>query len=371
MKIVIASGIFVPELGGPATYAPKLAQEFLALGHQVKVLSYSDQSHYDIDRNFSYPVVRIKRSNKILNYIKYFLALVKNAKDADVIYAFDHLSAGLPAALFCQLFSKKLYIRVGGDFIWERYLENNGEALTLREFYDKGVYKSDSRFKIIKYVFSKATGIIFTTKFQRDIFEKYYNLDSKNLFIINNPIDKSQAVFREDISKDIIFAGRFINKNNILNLIKAFKNLVDDSYNLILIGEGPLQKQMEYVIAKSNLSNVKIFPKLSREELKQKIANAYMLVWPSLTDISPNSMLEALSIGVPIVSSREIGFDWLKDKIKTFNPKDVEDITNTIASLLDTNIYQDYQSSLSNIDYSYNYNQAAKDTINIFTNVSY
>lgn len=368
MKIVIASGIFIPELGGPATYAAKIADGFLALGHQVKIVSYSDQSSYDMDKNLTYPIFRVKRSNKVLNYLNYFRVLRQVVKDADVIYSFDHFSAGIPAALLANIYKKHFYIRVGGDFIWERYLDLHDEVVTLKDFYESNLHlKAErNRFKIICWVFRQATGIIFTTKFQLEIFKKYYNLQIDKLFVINNPIDQRSQMVRSLVNKEIIMAGRFINKNNILNLIRAFKSIADPSYKLVLIGEGPIRNKMEILIEELNLAGrVFIEPKLSGNDLIKRLAVAYLAIWPSLTDISPNSMLEALSVNVPVISSTEIGFEWVKGKIKTFDPRNVIDIGQTINSLLDKQEYTNYQKIINSIDYNYDYDQAAKDTINI------
>ncbi|MFA6308012.1 MAG: glycosyltransferase family 4 protein [Patescibacteria group bacterium] len=368
MRIVIATGIFIPELGGPATYAAKIADSFLALGHQVKIVSYSDQSSYDLDKNLAYPIFRVKRSNKLLNYLNYFKVLRQVAKDADVIYSFDHFSAGIPTALLASIYQKRFYIRVGGDFIWERYLDLNNSAVTLKDFYKNNLHLTaeGKRFKVISWVFKKSTGIIFTTKFQLEIFQKYYNLLSDKLFVVNNPISKGAKISRDIVNKEIIMTGRFIHKNNILNLIKAFKNISDKSYKLILIGEGAIQNKMENLIKELAISDrVFIEPKLSRDDLAKRMSGAYLAIWPSLTDISPNSMLEALSINVPVISSIEIGFDWLKDKIKTFDPREVSEITEAIDSLLDKDAYLAYQEKINKISYEYTYAQAAKDTIDI------
>jgi len=368
MKIIISTGIFIPELGGPATYAAKIAEEFLKLGHQVNIITYSDKLEYNFDKDLGYPVFRIKRSNKLANYLNYLRVLQKEIKGADVVYSFDHFSAGIPAAIATKIFKKNFYIRVGGDFIWERYLDFNDDIVTLNDFYKKSLHlKSENkRFQIIKWVFRQATGIIFTTKFQLDIFQKYYNLSPDKLFVINNPIDKSINISRNNINKEIIFSGRFVHKNNILNLIKAFKDIKDKSYKLILIGEGPIKNKMENLIKELDIaSRVSIEKKLSRVDLKKRISSAYLGIWPSLTDISPNSMLEALSINVPVISSSEIGFDWLKDKIQTFDPRDTSDITKTINKLLDPEEYQNYQEKINSISYKYSYSQAVQDTVDI------
>lgn len=369
MKIVIASGIFIPELGGPATYAANISQEFINLGHQISVVAYSDKNSYDFDSSLGYPVFRVKRSHKIANYFNYYKTLIKIAKDADVIYTFDHFSAGMPAALFCKLYKKPLYIRVGGDFIWERYIDISGHLLTLREFYDKGLYKGDMfRFNLIKQVFRAAKGIIFTTNFQKEIFSEFYDLEKSKLKIIENPVinlkDESK---RENISKDIIFAGRFNVLHNIFNLIMSFKEVRDKNYHLFLIGDGQIKKDIISFIKDENLeSRVFVKNKLSREDLRKRISDVFLVVLPALTDISPNLVLECINTKTPFITSKEIGFDWLKNKVISFDPKNVAEMTEKINYLLDNDNYQSYQKQISELVYNYTYKEAASDTIKIF-----
>ena len=369
MKIVIATGIFIPELGGPATYAPNIAQEFIKLGHRVSILTYSDKDKYDFDKELAYPLFRIKRSNKILNYFRYYRALVKTAKDADIIYAFDYLSAGLPATLFCRFYKKALFIRTGGDFLWEKHLDESQEMLTLREFYETGVYKKQkTRLKIIKWVLSRAKGIIFTTNFQKEIFAKFYKLDSKRLFVVPNPPSSTDIIVkREESNKEIIFAGRLNFVHNIINLIAAFSSIKDHSYQLVLIGEGPLQEKIEEIISNLAVKNIRLEGKLSRPELRQRLASSYLAIFPSLTDISPNTILECLDSKIPFISSQEIGFDWLVDKIITFDPKNIREIREKIEYLLDKANYDNYQKTITSLEYDYNYQKAALDTIKIFS----
>ncbi len=369
MKIVIASGIFIPEPGGPATYAPKIAEEFLNLGHQVEVITYSDKEHYDFDKTLAYNVYRVKRSNKLLNYWRYYYALFKLATSSDLIYAFDHFSAGLPVAIFSLLSGRPFIIRVGGDFIWEKYLDQTGNLITLRQFYEQGWHHKyhQLRFKIICWVFKRARGIIFTTEFQKDIFQKHYNLPSKKLFIINNPIS-AEKVFKKRgrINREIIAPARFINKNNLGNLIKAFSKIQDKSWQLNIIGAGPKRLELQNLIKNLSMANVSLIETMSRQDLGKRLQDAYLVVFPSLTDISPNSMLECLSLKVPFISSREIGFDWIQDKIITFDPMRPDEITAAIDNLLDPAAYQNYSHQLADIKYSYNYHQAAVDTIKVF-----
>lgn len=366
MKILIATGIFTPEIGGPATYVPLIAEQFFALGHEVVVVTYSAQAHYEQDKDLPYPVYRISRSNKISNYWRYFRTLFKLAPKYDLIYCFDHFSAGLPAATVSRIFAKPLYIRVGGDFIWERYVEH--ETVTLEQYYEKALYKKDAnRFKIINWIFQNSRAIIFTTEWQKNIFTKYYNLANKKLFVISNPIDDKLFIQRDtnNISNDIIFAGRFINKNNIFSLITAFADWSQDKYSLVLIGEGPLKNKLEHFIATNNYKNIILADKLSRVDLVKKMAQSWLVVFPSLSDISPNTMLDCVQAKVPFISSTAIGFDWLKNDIKMFDPQKIEEITSCLQDLAVKDNYINYCQKIRSLNYNYSYHQATIDTLKI------
>ena len=366
MKILIAAGIFIPEIGGPATYIANLSQELVNLGHQVTVITYSDRDFYETDKDLSYVVHRIARKNKLSNYYRYYKKLKEENKNEvfDVLYSFDHFSAGLPASWLAKKVNKPLVIRVGGDFIWERYLTRINNPVTLRQFYEKKLHLKEEkfRFKLIKKVFKQVTKIVFTTQFQQDIFVPYYQLPADKLTLISNPVNtKIQKAVRENINKEIIFYGRFINKNNLHNLLTAFEAMEDKSFSLVLIGDGVLKEE----ILKCKIERVSIENKMSREELHQRLQSAYLTVFPSLTDISPNSLLESLALGVPFISTSEIGFDWLKDKVRMFDPNQPEELTKHLDQLADLENYQAYQQQLAAINYSYDYQELAQDTIKV------
>ncbi|PIR76833.1 MAG: hypothetical protein COU30_05750, partial [Candidatus Magasanikbacteria bacterium CG10_big_fil_rev_8_21_14_0_10_38_6] len=65
MKILIATGIFPPEIGGPATYVPRIAKEFLDRDHFVSVITYSDTYVHERDVHYPFLVKRIKRVNTL------------------------------------------------------------------------------------------------------------------------------------------------------------------------------------------------------------------------------------------------------------------------------------------------------------------
>ena len=69
MDILITTGIFPPDVGGPAKFVPLLGNN-LSKNHNLKIITLSEETVDNID-DFDYEVLRIKRNqNKIYRFLK-------------------------------------------------------------------------------------------------------------------------------------------------------------------------------------------------------------------------------------------------------------------------------------------------------------
>src|SRR3989344_2522306 len=138
MKILICTGIFPPEIGGPATYSKSLAEAMTSLGHKVAVITYCDEritNHESRITPQGYDVVYVKRSNfKFWHYYKYFQVVKKYGKDADVLYAQDPVSAGYPTYLASRVLKKRYALKITGDYSWEKAMNRGLTSLVIDEF---------------------------------------------------------------------------------------------------------------------------------------------------------------------------------------------------------------------------------------------
>ena len=130
MKIVLATGIYPPDIGGPATYVKNLADELVKIGHEVGVVTYSEKLIVNSEKC---SVMGIKKGFPIIRWFQYAKTLKKIAKDADIVYAFSSISCGIPVKL-ARLKKPKKILRLGGDFFWERYTAVGGKR-SLRVYY--------------------------------------------------------------------------------------------------------------------------------------------------------------------------------------------------------------------------------------------
>jgi glycosyltransferase involved in cell wall biosynthesis len=355
MKILIATGIYPPELGGPATYAEGLASRLSKLEHSVMVLTYSNSviQRRSADRLFG--IVSVVRSGKISNYWRYFVSAFKEAKKADVVYSLDWFSAGVPLMCACVLRGKKFAVRVGGGYEWEKYLANGNPPVTLREYYATGLYKK--YFAVIRFlitrVLRRATYVVFNSDVQRELFTKYYGLKNEAVRTIWNPIPVAPKGVSHDetkIGNEIVFAGRFIAMKNIRALLQAMVHFKSSIWKLVLIGSGPEESALRaFVEAEGLRGKVSFEPPLSHRALLERLSRAYLFVLPSWTDISPNQIFECQAIGVPFIITKENYLPLPQEKLLTINPYFPGDIAVKIEKLTDSSVYEEYKKTLQSI----------------------
>ncbi len=118
MKLLVATGLYPPETGGPATYAKMIEDQLPLKGIDVSVLPFRD----------------VRRWPKIIRHVIYFWNVWKAAKTADIVYALDPISVGLPAVLAAKLRGKKFILRLGGDYAWEQGRQRFGLTDTLDDY---------------------------------------------------------------------------------------------------------------------------------------------------------------------------------------------------------------------------------------------
>src|SRR5258708_4129039 len=126
MRLFVASGIFHPDSGGPATYLYRLLPELRAMGHQIRVLAYGNAppTHRVGPDGYPYQVTRIPFDRLPIRLLKYALAYRRGAAWADLIYL---NSLGLPRS---GDRNKPRVMKVVGDYAWERAVNRGWIAPT-------------------------------------------------------------------------------------------------------------------------------------------------------------------------------------------------------------------------------------------------
>jgi len=114
VRVLITSPVFPPDLGGPAVYVPSLAGFLLDRGHQVKVVAFCSDPQ---PAGHAFQVTAIPYGPLPVRYLKAFFAVLREARDADVVYVQEHLA--LVHVLAARLRGKPVVIRMMVDGSWE------------------------------------------------------------------------------------------------------------------------------------------------------------------------------------------------------------------------------------------------------------
>ncbi len=299
MKIILATGIYPPDIGGPATYTKALAQELTDMKHEVVVVTYGNCTLHIAD---PWPVLCIsKNGGPLLRWWRYSKALRKHAADADVVYAFSSVSAGIPLK-FARLTQPKNILRLGGDFLWERYTDRGG-TLGLREWYRT---IGHLQFAICHWVLRHFDHIVFSSAFQRDIYLDHYK-DLPAYSVIENALKGGGTVLHEKHDPfRLLVLGRLVRFKNLPPLLDAIQKL--SHVTLTIAGSGPVESELRSQVKKLGIEDrVAFVGNRDGKEKQQLFFEHDLIVLPSLTEISPNTALEARATGLPVLLTEETG----------------------------------------------------------------
>ena len=362
-KIAIATGIYPPDIGGPATYVASISQSLRQSGFFVKILTYSD-TKYDRSRD----VLQVLRKHSLpLRYFLYFLKLYKLSINADFIYAFDALSSGLPALLVSFLSGAPLVLRIGGDRLWEKK-SDTGLDMTYREFYEKRSFDAKDKilFYILKNIVRSADLVIFSTDWQKDILSFVYNLDRNKVCVIRNSFNVVPEINDEKReSKYALFGGRIVkfkNLSRLLNVISDIKNDLPENFKFHIMGDGPEKNNIINLAKEKKLENIVDFlAAKSNDFVLKEIKGSRFCFMVSLTEMSPNFALECIGAGRPIVLTQENGVapPLEGEGVLLVNPKDEKSISGGIKKMLDNNFYKKALKSMNNLEINYSWDDVA------------
>ena len=338
-NILIATGIFPPDIGGPATYSKLLLDKLPKHNLNVEVLSFGE----------------VRRLPKIVRHIAYFFKVLNRGRRADIIYAQDPVSVGLPAALASYVLRKKFILKVVGDYAWEQMHVEGSDFITPEEF-QTGQYgfKTEVRRKVERWVARKANKVIVPSEYLKKIVSMW-GIEKNNIEVIFNGInlDKDHGnketlrkllQFEGDL---IVTAGRLVPWKGFDTLIKIFPEIKKKfkDVKLIIIGSGPQMNQLQNLIDEKGLDDdVALTGALAKDlVLRYKRASDVFVLNTAYEGLS-HHILEAMDIGVPIVTTNvggnpELIKDGENGLLTGFN--DEKGLTELIIKLLGNREYAD------------------------------
>ncbi len=318
MRIALFSDTYLPEINGVAIHVAALKEGLEALGHEVLVVTTTpkDKTSFDSNGVLHCPSIQLK---KIYGY---GLSMPINMRQFNIIRKFNpdviHIHTEFGIGLFGILVSKMLRRPV---------------IYTLHTIYDDYVYyvvprplvKTGQRvfYKYIKSLYKRAT--VITGPSPKSL--EYLNNAGlhRNIEIIPNPVDVErfslENVEREDVAQvrskynipNYAFVGCIVSRvgkeksiDVLLDHIAKYSKK-NEKFRFLIVGDGPAKKDLEAQAKRLGIDNVVIFTgKVPNGQLLPYYAACDVFLTASLSDTNSISMLEAMSMGLPIIQREDV-----------------------------------------------------------------
>lgn len=153
----------------------------------------------------------------------------------------------------------------------------------------------------LMYPFAK--GIIFQTEMAKSFFSKTIQ---KKSVVLPNPVDGSRIPqpYTAEREKVVVGAGRLFEQKNFPLLIHAFSLFASNhpEYTLRIYGEGYMLEELQRLVHQLKLADRVEFPGKTTKLLEQMNSCA-MFVLSSDYEGMPNVLLEAMCMGMPVIST--------------------------------------------------------------------
>ena len=303
MNVLIVSGIWPPDVGGPASHAPELADFLRSRGHGVEVVTTAAER----PAAAPYPVHAVSRSSPVgVRHARVVALIARRARAADVVYATSMISrAGAGSAVA----RRPLVLKLVADAAYERAKRQGIFTGSLAAFQDARGPRIAALRLARDLALRRAFHVVCPSSFLREL-ALGWGLEPERVTALPNAIPPLPELRpAEEVRAELglprpllAFAGR-------VNAQKALDVLLDalaevDGASLVVAGDGPELPRLERHAAALGLDGrVRFLGARSRTEVLELFRAADASVLTSAWENFPHTVVEALAVGTPVVGT--------------------------------------------------------------------
>lgn len=284
------------EKGGAERVISILSKKFVDAGYDVEILLYfSRKIYYKIDERIKITTIEGETgTSNIIKNIMWMRNYLREKKTCLVSFLAPFNMVALVAS-----FGLKQPIIVADRNDPSRV----PESLFLRF--------------VRNFLYQFANKIIVQTNHNKEYFNKKL---AKKIEIIFNPVDVGEskgAGLATKKEKRIVSVGRLMEQKNHQLLIRCFSKIkkTNPDYKLSIYGEGPERENLEKQVHELGLDEDVVLEG-QVDDIFSKITNSEIFILSSNYEGMPNALIEAMCLGLPVISTKVSGAtDLIEDGI--------------------------------------------------------
>lgn len=294
MRVVFLTGIWPPDVGGPATHGPDFAAFLRDRGHDVHVVTMGEAPPTERP----VPVLSVDRGRPfVIRYPHVAAAAFRLARRADVVYATATYAAAAAASA-----GRPLVVKLVSDPAYERAWRYGLYRGRLETFQTMRAPVLATLRRLRTASLRRARRIVVPSRYLAGI-AGGWGVDPARIEVLVNPAPPPVELAPAELAPGtFVFVGRLTSQKALPVALRA---LVDvPAARLEIVGDGPERPALERLVDELDLrGRVRFTGSLSRPDVLARLAGARAAVLPSAWENLPHAAVEALAVGTPVVAT--------------------------------------------------------------------
>ena len=356
-SILLITGIFPPDSGGPSKFAMEFAEWASQKNLEVGVHTYSDSQEV-VTNVYKISITRILRSSKLPYRYSQMVRSIGRDKSESILAVGAFLETYIASIIYRFTYT----VKVPGDIVWERARNNQLTELNIAEFQ---LEKLNIKYRIFRKFYSnslkRARKVIVPS-------QGLYNLclnwgvKEEKLRLIYNSVETLDSINlpTDNYEYDLVTVCRLVSWKGVDELIEysAERNL-----KLVVAGDGPERERLE-ALARNLDAKVTFLGEIPNKLVNQLFSRSRVFVLNSYYEGLPHALVEARVAGILTVGRAGTGSEEvINDDIDGFLVRSDRSLNATIdlaiASVGKTSVYTERAKidSLSRFNKDRNFNE--------------
>jgi glycosyltransferase involved in cell wall biosynthesis len=304
VRVLVVSGIWPPDVGGPASHAPDVAAFLRQRGHQVEVVVTAGAAPAPED----YPVRWISRAlPKGAIHARTAVEIARRAVRADVVYTTGMFGR---SSLGSALARRPYVVKLTADPAFERARRRGIVGGNVDEFQGGPGGVAVRALRIARDAELKHAAHVFTPSSYLRELALSWGVAAARVSVLPNPAPPLPPLApRDELRRSfgltgptLAFAGRLTAQKSLRVALEAVASV--DGIALLIAGEGDERGRLERDVAELGLSaRVHFLGALPRARVVELFAAADASILSSMWENFPHTVVEALAVGTPVLAT--------------------------------------------------------------------
>lgn len=298
MNVLVVSGIWPPDVGGPASHAPDVARFLAAQGHAVEVVTTASAAPV----TERYAIGWTPRALPIgARHLHAALLIARRARRADVVY-----STGMFArtALAARLTRTPYVLKLTGDPAFERARARGLAGGGVDAWQGRRGAVATALAQLRNWAVRGAVHVYCPSAYLREL-AIGWGAPPARVEVLPNPApalptlpprDELRRAFGLD-GATVAFAGRLAAQKALGVAIAAVARA--RGVEFVIAGDGPERERLE----RTSGDRVRFLGALARDDVLRLFAAADAALLSSAWENFPHAVVEALAVGTPVIAT--------------------------------------------------------------------